>query len=112
MPTELNANMPQKATPVTIMMDLYAFFRWLSEVQGIANLDRECDDPDFLIEEMTDPNSPYCQVAAYLKTAEGTVIARHLRDSDKVEVTIRETKPGPQLMRTVRWMLGEEGEAA
>ncbi len=102
---------PAAATPVTILMDVDAFFNWLGELQGIPGSDA-CNDPDFLVEEMCDPNSPYSQVAVYLNTPEGTVMARHLRDCDTVKVTMRCDKPGASLVRTVRWMLGEEGEAA
>lgn len=90
-------------------MDRDSFYRWLAEVQGIADPGTTpCDPPNFHIEEMSDPKSPYFDAEAYLGTREGTVIAWHLRDSDRVKVTIRNEKPGPQLMRTVRWMLGEE----
>lgn len=112
MSTELNAKMPEKATPATITMRLDAYRHWLSEVKGLADPNVEGVDPDLFIGELNDPNNRYFLVEAYLNTAEGTVIARHLIDCNSVDVTMRETKPGPQLMRTVRWMLGEEGEAA
>lgn len=103
-------NTPETATPVTVMMNRNSFYLWLREIQRVPEGDT-CDAPDFLIEEIAGAESPYFEVAAYLDTTEGTVIARHLRDSDQVKVTIRNDKPGPNLMRTVRDMLGE-GEAA
>jgi len=111
-------NTPETATPVTIMMERDAFFRWLAEAQGVADPGTTpCNEPDFLIEDVAGPDSPWFEVAAYLNTADGTVIARHLRNSDRVMVTIRDRKPGPNLLRTVREMIDEtrtdlEGEAA
>lgn len=102
---------PKATTPVTIKMSADAFFGWLRELQGIPG-DDACKDPDFLVEEMCDQGSPYCEVAVYLNTPEGTVMVRHLRDFDTVKVTMRCDKPGASLMRTVRTMIGEEGEVA
>ena len=104
---------PERATPVTITMNTDTFNGWLAELQGITDPEvTPCNPPNFLIDGTDDPSGDYFKIAAYLNTPEGTVIARHLFDYDMVKVTIRNDKPGPQLMRTVRWMLGEEGEAA
>ncbi|MGA0539038.1 hypothetical protein [Neotabrizicola sp. VNH66] len=103
---------PETATPVTITMDRDTFYRWLAEVQGITDPGTTpCNAPNFLIEQYDDEDSPYCKVEGYVNTVEGTVIARH-HPEGMVEVTMRCEKPGPQLMRTVRWMIGEEDEAA
>lgn len=107
--------MSETATPVTIMMNRDYFYRWLSQIQGYDG--DTCDDPDFLIDEVDERNSPWAIVEAFISTAEGTVIARHLRNSDRVMVTIRDLNGYPDLTLTVREMIDEtradlKGEAA
>ena len=104
-------NTAPAATPVMIQMRSDTFLDWLHEVQGGADGEL-VKPPHFRIEDPTEPGSPYCDIEVYLYTSEGTILARHLRAEDMVHVTIRDEKPGPNLMRTVRWMLGEDGEAA
>lgn len=100
------------ATPVTITMDRDTFYRWLGELQGIADPGTTpCDPPNFHIEQHDDVDNPCYEIDGYLDTAEGTVIVRH-KIGGMVDVTIRTEKPSKQLMKTVHWMLGEEGEAA
>jgi hypothetical protein len=108
--------MPVDATPVTMMMDTDTFYLWLGEVQGIDE-GIECKAPNFHLEEWEDMNrylavgGQYSEIAAYLNTSEGTVIAKHLWHVNMVKVTFRHAKPTDGLMRTVRLMLcdGETG---
>ncbi|SEN52667.1 hypothetical protein SAMN04488103_105283 [Gemmobacter aquatilis] len=99
------SNTASAATPVTITMNRDYFYRWLSQIQGSD--DEGCDDPDFVIDEVDERNSPYFLVEAFAGTTEGTVIARHLRGSDRVKVTIHDRDGYPDLTLIVGEMIDE-----
>ncbi|MTH79340.1 hypothetical protein [Paracoccus aestuariivivens] len=99
---------PTAATPVTIMMNTDAFYPWLAEVQGEINTETGiCDQPDFCIEDIDEPDAIYSKVEVYLTTSEGRVMACHLYGENLVKVTIRSETPGANFMRTVREMIEE-----
>ncbi|WP_137111954.1 hypothetical protein [Rhodobacter sp. SY28-1] len=102
---------PKQATPVTMTMDHDTFFLWLYEIQGRPGGAGEPLPPNMSWERDTDLTSPYFLVTCYMDTEEGIVIAQHNEDAKSVKVTMRYPAPGPNLIRTVRLMLGEGVEA-
>lgn len=102
-------------TPATIVMNYGAFMGWLHEVQGSPNGD-EWKCPDFWFNDECGPEYPYSKVEGFINTAEGTVIARHLHEGDKVRVTFGGSKANANLVNAVRQMIGASrgdlGEAA